>query len=363
MFFPRLTPALILSATVANGYLVPRQNGPVDPGTAPDCRLYDDALDITYNCAYFEQTWGVSHADFVYWNPIVKDDCSGIRTGNSYCIDAKKGAPGTSSPPGTTTAPSSTTAAPGTTTTSTPTQPTPTANPTPSPIQDGMVNTCARFYQAVSGDTCDKIAVKFGTFTLKDFVTWNPAVNDDCSSLWAGYYYCVGVPGTPTVPPTTTMSPTTTAPTGPSPTQGGIIATCNRWHKAESGDNCLKIVDKYGAFSLAMFQSWNPAVGPDCSALWAGFYYCIGVPGTPTQPTSTSRPPTITAPSGPSPTQPGIISTCNRFHKAVSGDTCYVIASKYGTFTVEQLIQWNPAVNSDCSALILGYYYCIGKIT
>ncbi|KAM5429299.1 hypothetical protein McanMca71_007708 [Microsporum canis] len=115
MLFPRLTPALILSAAVANGYLVPRQNGPVDPGTAPDFRLYDEALDITL------------------------------------------------------VVPSSTTATPGTTTTS----------------GDGMVNTYARFYQPVSGDTCDKTVIKFRTFTLKDFVTWNPAVKDDYSGLWA----------------------------------------------------------------------------------------------------------------------------------------------------------------------------------
>ncbi|KAM5447965.1 hypothetical protein McanCB49686_007429 [Microsporum canis] len=61
------------------------------------------------------------------------------------------------------------------------------------------------------------------------------------------------------------MSPTTTAPTGPSPTQGGIITTCRQWYEAESGDTCLKIVDKYGTFSLAQFQSWNPAVGSDCT--------------------------------------------------------------------------------------------------
>ncbi|EFQ99447.1 LysM domain-containing protein [Nannizzia gypsea CBS 118893] len=362
MFFSRLTPALILGATV-NGYLVPRQSGPVDPGTAPDCRFYDEALNVIHDCAYFEQKWGVSHANFVYWNPSVKNDCSGIKAGNSYCVDAEKEAPGTSS--SSSSAPGSTTATAGTTTTSgatTPTQPTPTTNPTPSPTQDGMVNTCAKFYQAVSGDTCDKIVIKYGTFTLKNFVTWNPAVKGDCSGLWAGYYYCVGVPGTPTAPPSTTMPPTPTAPSGPSPTQGGIIATCRQWYKAESGDTCLKIVDKYRTFSLAQFQSWNPAVGSDCTGLWAGYYYCIGIPGTPTQPTSTStsRPPTTTTPSGPSPTQPGIISTCNRFHQAVAGDSCYVIANKYGTFTVEQFIKWNPAVNSDCSALFLGYYYCIG---
>lgn len=166
-------------------------------------------------------------------------------------------------------------------------------------------------------------------------------------------------------PPPSTNKPATSTPAGSSPTQSGIIKTCNRWHKAGSGDTCVKIVDKYGTFTLMQFLSWNPAVGSDCTGLWANYYYCIGVPGTPTtRPTTatTTRPTSITAPAGPSPTQSGIIKTCNKWHKAVSGESCHVIATKYKTFTVEQFIKWNPAVKADCSALWVGYYYCIGKI-
>lgn len=41
------------------------QDGPVDAGTAADCTYYDTALNNNYNCAYFENEWGVSHEDFV----------------------------------------------------------------------------------------------------------------------------------------------------------------------------------------------------------------------------------------------------------------------------------------------------------
>ena len=34
--------------------------------------------------------------------------------------------------------------------------------------------------------------------TNSDFYEWNPAVGNDCSSLWPGYYYCVGVSGSVT---------------------------------------------------------------------------------------------------------------------------------------------------------------------
>jgi hypothetical protein len=127
----------------------------------------------------------------------------------------------------------------------------------------------------VSGDTCDIIASKHGdTFTFADFLRWNPAVGSACSGLWADYWYCVAVPGTGTTPgpgPTTT-----TQPTGPTPTQDGIAADCQRYHLAGSGDSCQRIVDQYGTFSLADFYGWNPAVGNTCSGLWAGYYYCIG---------------------------------------------------------------------------------------
>ena len=36
---------------------------------------------------------------------------------------------------------------------------------------------------------------KFGN---SDFYKWNPAVGNDCSNMWPGYYYCVGVSGSVT---------------------------------------------------------------------------------------------------------------------------------------------------------------------
>ncbi|KAK2742841.1 hypothetical protein FQN57_005132, partial [Myotisia sp. PD_48] len=297
-----------------------RQEGPVDPGTIPDCTWYDTALDSTYNCAFFEREWNLSHELFVFWNPGVKQDCSGIKIGNSYCVEA----------------PTKPTATHPTTT-----SPSPTTSPKPSPTQEGIINTCVSFYKAISGDSCSSIVDTYGTFNLETFVNWNPAVKADCSGLWVGYYYCVGIPGTLTSKPTSTA--TITTPTGPSPTQTGIIKTCNRFYKAVSGDSCSSIVDTYGTFNLETFVNWNPAVKADCSGLWVGYYYCIGIPGTPTsKPTSTA-----TTPTGPSPTQTGIIKTCNRFYKTVSGDSCSGIVDKYRTFTLDNFISWNPAVKAD----------------
>ncbi|RYP17573.1 hypothetical protein DL765_004428 [Monosporascus sp. GIB2] len=72
---------------------VRRQDGPIDPGTAPDCTCYDTAYDESMDCQYFEDSWSLSHADFVNYNPSVKDDCSGIKVGNSYCVEVNYGFP------------------------------------------------------------------------------------------------------------------------------------------------------------------------------------------------------------------------------------------------------------------------------
>lgn len=248
---------------------------------------------------------------------------------------------------------------PGTPTTALPPSTTTTSTGGPSPTQDGLISTCSRFYQAVAGDTCNKIAATYGTFSTADFVTWNPAVGESCSGLLVGYYYCVGTPSTPTI---------TTTPTGPAPTQTGIISTCNSFYRAVSGDTCDKIVARYGTFTLSQFLGWNPAVGSDCSGLVATYYYCVGVPGlggssTTTTATSTSTSTrTSTTASGPTPTQTGIISACTRYHKAVDGDSCTGIVQQYGTFTLDQFLAWNSAVGADCAGLWLGYYYCIGKM-
>jgi hypothetical protein len=154
-------------------------------------------------------------------NPSVKDDCSGIKAGNSYCVEVTRKA----------------------TPTPTPTSATPTPTPTivkPSPTQEGLIDTCVNFYFAVAKDNCEKIAAKYGTFSVDEFISWNPAVGDDCSGIWAKTYYCVGIPGTPTAP-VTTVTPSSTGAPKPSPTQEGLIDSCTDFYYAVANDSCEKI--------------------------------------------------------------------------------------------------------------------------
>jgi hypothetical protein len=193
-------------------------------------------------------------------NPSVKADCSGIQIGNSYCIEVNYGVP----PP-----PTTTTAAPSST-----------ATPKPSPTQSGLIDSCTKFYRAVPGDYCVKIAADFGTFSFADFLAWNPAVRSDCSGLLAGWYYCVEAPK-PTAPTTTTTTsssgPTETCnPTAPTPTQPVAVCGCAKWHEVVSGDTCAVIIQKYG-LDGEDFYRWNSNVGGQCELLLLGYYVCVGV--------------------------------------------------------------------------------------
>lgn len=146
-------------------------------------------------------------------------------------------------------------------------------------------------------------------------------MGSSCQSLQLGYYVCVGVSGTPTTRPNSTPPSTN----GPSPQQSDIISTCKicfpvnqhllglifstgkNFYRVTAGDGCQDIVDKYGTFSLSDFYKWNPAVGTSCKSLQAGYYVCVGIPGTPTQRPASKPDPT---PKGPLPTQTGIVAQC-----------------------------------------------------
>jgi hypothetical protein len=285
----------------------------------------------------------------------VKSDCSGIKVGYSYCVEVTRQAEPTI-----------------TTATSAAATPTATKVAKPSPTQEGLIDTCTNFYFTVANDNCEKIAKKFGTFSASEFISWNPAVGDDCSGIWAKTYYCVGIPGTPTAPvATATAAPTSTGSPKPSPTQEGLIDTCTNFYLTVANDNCEKIAKKYSTFSTADFIKWNPAVGSDCSGIWAKTYYCVGVPGTPSTPPKTTTPPTTTKPtptgngiSTPLPSQPGMVNNCDAFYLVPEGgkEGCQSIADKSG-ITLAQFLTWNPDVGGKtCGGLWANAYVCVSTV-
>lgn len=56
---------------------------------------------------------------------------------------------------------------------------------------------------------------------------------------------------------------------------------------------------------------------------------------------------------------PGLAANCNNFYKVVSGDGCYSIEQAYG-ITQDQFLEWNTAVDDNCTNIWVDYYVCVG---
>ncbi|CCC12068.1 hypothetical protein SMACR_02289 [Sordaria macrospora] len=354
--------ALFLIHGVWSQFTVPPDTT-ADPNTIKTCTWWHVA-ESSDSCASIVSSYGITSEQFARWNPSVATACK-LTAGNSYCIENNFGQdeppqPSTSSP-----------TLIGTTTVSTTASPT-TGNgiSTPTPIQEGMVGNCNKFHFVQSGQGCTTIGSTYGV-SLAQLVAWNPAIGSQCTGLWANTYLCVGVVGSSTTLTTTTKAATTTSSgngiTTPTPTQAGMVSNCDRFHLVKSGDQCGTIASTYG-ITLANFYGWNPAVGTSCESLWLDTYVCVRTigfvpPKTTTTTTTTTKKTTTTSAGGvatPTPTQPGMVSGCKKFHKVASGDQCGTIATRY-SISLASFYSWNPAVGSSCQTLWLDYYVCVGR--
>ncbi|KAJ5096115.1 hypothetical protein NUU61_005471 [Penicillium alfredii] len=58
------------------------------------------------------------------------------------------------------------------------------------------------------------------------------------------------------------------------------------------------------------------------------------------------------------------VPSCNLFYQVQNGDTCWdIISRSENTFTIKQLMCWNPDINPWCSNLIPGRSVCVGVLT
>ncbi|PYH98159.1 hypothetical protein BO71DRAFT_282154, partial [Aspergillus ellipticus CBS 707.79] len=237
------------------------------------------------------------------------------------------------------------------------------------PTQTGTISTCDRWYDVVDGDTCASVEATFG-ITADEFLAWNPAVSSDCETgFWVGDSYCVGIS-------TATPNPT------------GQASDCDEWYDVVEGDSCDEVAEAFG-ITTAQFLAWNPSISSDCTTGFnAGYAYCVGVNPNATTTSSSSiisnattavrtsatatysilgnetsavlNPwPTATG-FPPTPTQTGIISDCLRYYQAQAGSSCQGIVNIYSHYmTMGDFLEWNPAVGTNCTALYVGWYYCI----
>jgi len=352
-------------------------SGPTFPGIAWNCSGWHKVVSGDL-CWQIWQTYGITEAQFLEWNPDVTSGCaSNFWPDYSYCV--RVGAPG--------------------------------------PTFPNIASNCDKWHTVVSGDFCWQIWQTYG-ITETQFLEWNPDVTSGCASnFWPDYSYCVGVnedignpPESSSVLPSSTPASSTsssaesssintsttpysirhtvtsyslTAPytataLPPQHTLGGQPTYCNTWHQVAAGQTCEDIVNAYSKrLTLAQLLEYNPTIGEDCDGMYVGWYICVGIQPRSssriewytsqtnfTEPASTPYPgyvATAVANFTAVPQQTGIPSSCQNYYQAKDGDTCASVLSLYDYISEAQFFAWNPALDGNCQGLWLGYYYCVAN--
>lgn len=62
----------------------------------------------------------------------------------------------------------------------------------PQPQMPGTTKDCKKYHKTQSGKGCYDIEQQYH-ITFDQLRRWNPAINAQCSNLYADYYVCVGV--------------------------------------------------------------------------------------------------------------------------------------------------------------------------
>jgi LysM repeat protein len=163
-------PSSVKLDPTGNGIVTPT---PVQPSMVPNCNNFYMVKpgDSCYNIA---ATNSISLDQFYAWNPYLQTDCSKLWSGYNVCVSTT----GLTTPTPSTFKSVATSTKP--------------ISSTPTPVQEGMVDNCKRFYKVQAGDGCWAVA-DTNKISLEDFYKWNPSVKNDCSGLWAQYYVCTGL--------------------------------------------------------------------------------------------------------------------------------------------------------------------------
>lgn len=125
-------------------------------------------------CSSIAAAYNVTEPQLKAWNPVINAGCYNMNklVGTELCV----GSPGK-----TYTTPTVTLVQPTTATT---------AAPVPTNVADLTSTYCGKYYMAVIGDYCNLIVLRF-SISMPDFVFLNPAINVNCTNLFADESYCV----------------------------------------------------------------------------------------------------------------------------------------------------------------------------
>ncbi|OBT78531.1 hypothetical protein VF21_01031 [Pseudogymnoascus sp. 05NY08] len=345
--------------------------------TSTYCGKYYMAVTGDY-CNLIVLRFSISMPDFVFLNPAINVNCTNLFADESYCvqpvgdINTYPGKAGASHPVTgvQTTIPFS--ALPDVT----PTTTTGCSTSTPSPTATGTRRDCndyflGDYFPSVPVGTsynsaCEFAAAVYGV-DLTAFQTWNTAIDVSSAScaFQTGVRYCGKLyygNAAPAVEEDDVLPP-----------RDGAVSDCTEFENFyDDASTCADFLNTWH-LTIAQFFTYNPEVNADCSGLWPAYQYCARAPGyvdtfpsTTTGTGTSTTTTTTTPPTGvvtPTPIQDGVISTCNKFAKAASGEYCSLFAGNNG-ITTAQLYLWNTVLGSNgqnCdSSFWADEYYCVG---
>ncbi|KAH6688597.1 hypothetical protein F5X68DRAFT_168525 [Plectosphaerella plurivora] len=151
------------TTTAGNGVATPT---PIQEGMVKNCNKFH-LVKTTTTCQSIMDYYNIPWANLYKWNPAIGSSCSSLWANTYACVGVIGGSP----PPATTVG---------------------NGIATPTPIQAGMVKNCNKFHLVKTTTTCASI-MDYYKISWDNLFKWNPAIGNNCGSLWANTYACVGV--------------------------------------------------------------------------------------------------------------------------------------------------------------------------
>lgn len=150
---------------------------------------------------------------------------------------------------------------------------------TPFPMQSGMVTNYGDVYFNQTGDTCATIAIKTG-ISLQQLLTWNPAIDADCSGLWVNANVRVPTMGHTQVPVATAATIRGTVnPKPAAPTATVTAPRCRPFHVVVPGVNSCTLTANQYSITTTQLKLWNSFINIGCTNLSYGNAVCVPNPG------------------------------------------------------------------------------------
>lgn len=140
--------------------------GPTQSGIIASCNKYAVTPATGASCSALESAYGITFAQLYAWNPAIGSNCQNLWASEAYCVGISASAvnPGTK-----------------------------TSIQIPGPTQSGIIASCNKYaVTPATGASCAALESKYG-ITFAQLYAWNPAVGNNCQSLWPSEAYCVGV--------------------------------------------------------------------------------------------------------------------------------------------------------------------------